>query len=131
MAYSDNILRVSWWDDEIDSIEEVDSVSFHRIESFEQYEIYPANLFITTKEQTEHGIRMIQDDLVKQVDYFNEIGDHIKAQRIKERVEYDIEMIKELGHCSGIENYSRYFDGRQAGDRPYCLLDFSQKIICL
>ena len=127
MAYSDNILRVSWWDDEIDSIEEVDSVSFHRIESFEQYEIYPANLFITTKEQTEHGIRMIQDDLVKQVDYFNEIGDHIKAQRIKERVEYDIEMIKELGHCSGIENYSRYFDGRQAGDRPYCLLDFFPK----
>ncbi|UKK73610.1 excinuclease ABC subunit UvrB [Segatella bryantii] len=127
MAYSDNILRVSWWDDEIDSIEEVDSVSFHRIESFEQYEIYPANLFITTKEQTENGIRMIQDDLVKQVDYFNEIGDHIKAQRIKERVEYDIEMIKELGHCSGIENYSRYFDGRQAGDRPYCLLDFFPK----
>ena len=127
MAYSDNILRVSWWDDEIDSIEEVDSVSFHKIESFEQYEIYPANLFITTKEQTEHGIRMIQDDLVKQVDYFNEIGDHIKAQRIKERVEYDIEMIKELGHCSGIENYSRYFDGRQAGDRPYCLLDFFPK----
>ncbi len=127
MAYSDNILRVSWWDDEIDSIEEVDSVSFHRIESFEQYEIYPANLFITTKEQKEHGIRMIQDDLVKQVDYFNEIGDHIKAQRIKERVEYDIEMIKELGHCSGIENYSRYFDGRQAGDRPYCLLDFFPK----
>ena len=127
MAYSDNILRVSWWDDEIDSIEEVDSVSFHRIESFEQYEIYPANLFITTKEQTEHGIRMIQDDLVKQVDYFNEIGDHIKAQRITERVEYDIEMIKELGHCSGIENYSRYFDGRQAGDRPYCLLDFFPK----
>jgi excinuclease ABC subunit B len=127
MAYSDNILRVSWWDDEIDSIEEVDSVSFHRIESFEQYEIYPANLFITTKEQAEHGIRMIQDDLVKQVDYFNEIGDHIKAQRIKERVEYDIEMIKELGHCSGIENYSRYFDGRQAGDRPYCLLDFFPK----
>lgn len=127
MAYSDNILRVSWWDDEIDSIEEVDSVSFHRIESFEQYEIYPANLFITTKEQTEHGIRMIQDDLVRQVDYFNEIGDHIKAQRIKERVEYDIEMIKELGHCSGIENYSRYFDGRQAGDRPYCLLDFFPK----
>lgn len=128
MAYSDNILRVSWWDDEIDSIEEVDSVSFHRIESFEQYEIYPANLFITTKEQTEHGIRMIQDDLVKQVDYFNEIGDHIKAQRIKERVEYDIEMIKELGHCSGIENYSRYFDGRQAGDRPYCLLDFPKRL---
>lgn len=127
MAYSDNILRITWWDDEIDNIEEVDSETFHRIENFEQYEIYPANLFVTSKEQTDNAIRMIQDDLVKQVDYFNEIGDHIKAQRIKERVEYDIEMIKELGHCSGIENYSRYFDGRQAGDRPYCLLDFFPK----
>lgn len=127
MAYSDNILRVTWWDDEIDSIEEVDSITFHRLSSFEEYEIYPANLFVTTKEQTEQAIRMIQDDLVKQVDYFNEIGDHIKAQRIKERVEYDMEMIKELGHCSGIENYSRYFDGRNAGDRPYCLLDFFPK----
>lgn len=87
MAYSDNILRVTWWDDEIDSIEEVDSITFHRLSSFEEYEIYPANLFVTTKEQTEQAIRMIQDDLVKQVDYFNEIGDHIKAQRIKERVE--------------------------------------------
>lgn len=127
MAYSDNILRITWWDDEIDNIEEVDSETFHRIENFEQYEIYPANLFVTSKEQTDNAIRMIQDDLVKQVDYFNEIGDHIKAQRIKERVEYDIEMIKELGHCSGIENYSRYFDERQAGDRPYCLLDFFPK----
>lgn len=127
MAYSDNVLRVSWWDDEIDSIEEVDSVDFHRIESFEEYEIYPANLFVTSKEQTETAIRDIQDDLVKQVDYFKEIGDAIKAQRIKERVEYDIEMIKELGHCSGIENYSRYFDGRKAGERPYCLLDFFPK----
>lgn len=127
MAYSDNVLRVSWWDDEIDSIEEVDSVDFHRIESFEEYEIYPANLFVTSKEQTETAIRDIQDDLVKQVDYFKEIGDAIKAQRIKERVEYDIEMIKELGHCSGIENYSRYFDGRKAGERPYCLLISSLK----
>ncbi len=127
MAYSDNVLRVTWWDDEIDSIEEVDSITYHRLASFEEYEIYPANLFITSKEQTENAIRMIQDDLVKQVDYFNEIGDTIKAQRIKERVEYDMEMIKELGHCSGIENYSRYFDGRQAGERPYCLLDFFPK----
>lgn len=127
MAYSDNVLRVVWWDDEIDTIEEVDSVSFHRIESFSQYEIYPANLFVTSKQQQENAIRMIQDDLVKQVDYFEGIGDHIKAQRIKERVEYDIEMIKELGYCSGIENYSRYFDGRQAGERPYCLLDFFPK----
>lgn len=127
MAYSDNILRVTWWDDEIDSIEEVDSITFHRLASFETYQIYPANLFVTTKEQTENAIRMIQDDLVKQVDYFEELGDHIKAQRIKERVEYDMEMMKELGHCSGIENYSRYFDGREAGERPYCLLDFFPK----
>ncbi len=127
MAYSDNTLRVTWWDDEIDSIEEVDSITFHRLASFETYQIYPANLFVTTKEQTENAIRMIQDDLVKQVDYFEELGDHIKAQRIKERVEYDMEMMKELGHCSGIENYSRYFDGREAGERPYCLLDFFPK----
>lgn len=127
MAYSDNILRVTWWDDEIDAIEEVDAITFHKIESFEQYEIYPANLFVTTKEQTEQAITKIQDDLVKQVDYFKEIGDGIKAQRIKERVEYDMEMIKELGHCSGIENYSRYFDGREPGQRPYCLLDFFPK----
>ena len=127
MAYSDNVLRVSFWDDEIDSIEEMDSVSFHRMASFDEYQIYPANLFVTSKEQTEIAIREIQDDLTKQIDYFNEIGDTIKAQRIKERVEYDMEMIKELGHCSGIENYSRYFDGRQPGQKPYCLLDFFPK----
>ena len=127
MPYSDNVLRVTWWDDEIDGIEEVDSTSFHTLTNFEAYEIYPANLFVTSKEQTEQAIRMIQDDLVERVAYFNSIGDTIKAQRIKERVEYDMEMIKELGHCSGIENYSRYFDGRQAGDRPYCLLDFFPK----
>lgn len=127
MAYSDNILRITWWDDEIDTIEEVDPIAFHRLSSFDAYEIYPANLFVTTKEQTEQAIRMIQDDLVLQVDLFKELGESIKAQRIKERVEYDIEMIKELGHCSGIENYSRYFDGRTAGERPYCLLDFFPK----
>ena len=127
MAYSDNVLRVTWWDDEIDTIEEVDSLTFHTIENFQDYQIYPANLFVTSKEQTENAIRNIQDDLVQQVAYFKEMGDEIKAQRIKERVEYDIEMIKELGHCSGIENYSRYFDGRQPGDRPYCLLDFFPK----
>lgn len=127
MAYNDNVLRITWWDEEIDTIEEVDSVDFHRIASFDDYEIYPANLFVTSKEQTESAIRQIQDDLVKQVDFFEGIGDNIKAQRIKERVEYDMEMIKELGHCSGIENYSRYFDGRRAGQRPYCLLDFFPK----
>ena len=127
MAYSDNILRISWWDDEIDSIEELDAVTFHRIASFDDYQIYPANLFVTSKEQTDQAIRMIQDDLTAQIDYFNDLGDPVKAQRIKERVEYDMEMIKELGHCSGIENYSRYFDGRQPGERPYCLLDFFPK----
>lgn len=127
MAYSDNVLRVSFWDDEIDSIEEMDAVSFHRLASFDSYQIYPANLFVTSKEQTEIAIRGIQDDLVKQIDYFNELGETIKAQRIKERVEYDMEMIKELGHCSGIENYSRYFDGREPGQKPYCLFDFFPK----
>ena len=127
MAYSDNVLRITWWDDEIDSIEEVDSVTFKRIAEFADYKIYPANLFVTSKEQTESAIRLIQDDLVKQVDFFESVGDHIRAQRIKERVEYDMEMIKELGHCSGIENYSRYFDGREPGQRPYCLLDFFPK----
>jgi excinuclease ABC subunit B len=124
MAYSEVVLRVTFWDDEIDSLEELDSETFLRLASFEDYKLYPANLFMTSQEQTNIAIRQIQDDLVKQVEFFNEMGDHIKAQRIKERVEYDMEMIKELGHCSGIENYSRYFDGRQAGERPYCLLDF-------
>ena len=127
MAYSDNILRVTWWDDEIDSIEEVDNITYHRVTAFEEYQIYPANLFVTSKEQTECAIRLIQDDLVKQVTYFNDLGDAVKAQRIKERVEYDMEMVKELGHCAGIENYSRYFDGREVGQRPYCLLDFFPK----
>ena len=127
MAYSDSLLRITWWDNEIDSIEELDSVTFQRIASFDDYQIYPANLFVTSKEQTEHAIRLIQDDLTRQIDFFNELGDPIKAQRIKERVEYDMEMMKELGHCSGIENYSRYFDGREAGQRPYCLLDFFPK----
>ena len=127
MAYSDNVLRVSWWDDEIDSIEELDAVTYHRLAQFEGYQIYPANLFVTSKEQTESAIRMIQDDLMKQIEFFNDLGDTLKAQRIKERVEYDMEMIKELGHCSGIENYSRYFDGRNAGERPYCLFDFFPK----
>jgi excinuclease ABC subunit B len=127
MAYSDYVLRVSFWDDEIDEITEVDAVDYHKMASFEDYQIYPANLFVTSKEQTEDAIRHIQDDMMKQVEFFESIGDTIKAQRIKERVEYDMEMIKELGHCSGIENYSRYFDGREAGQRPYCLLDFFPK----
>ena len=124
MAYSEVVLRITFWDDEIDAIEELDDVTMMRMASFEEYMLYPANLFMTTQEQTSIAIRQIQDDLVKQIAFFEEIGDPDKAQRIKERVEYDMEMIKELGHCSGIENYSRYFDGRQPGERPYCLLDF-------
>lgn len=124
MAYSEAVLRVTFWDDEIDSIEEVDAISMRRRESFSEYQIFPANLFVTTKEQHENAVRLIQDDLTTQIDYFNSVGESIKAQRIKERVEYDLEMIKELGHCSGIENYSRYFDGRAPGERPYCLFDF-------
>ena len=124
MAYSEAVLRITFWDDEIDSIEELDAVTMIRTGSFDEYMVYPANLFMTSEEQTQVAIRQIQDDLVKQVAYFEELGDTMKAQRIKERVEYDMEMIKELGHCSGIENYSRYFDGRKAGERPYCLLDF-------
>ena len=124
MAYSEKILRVTFWDDEIESIDELDPVTLHRLGHYAEYKLYPANLFMTTQEQTERAIHDIQDDLVKQVQFFEDLGDEIKAQRIKERVEYDMEMIKELGHCSGIENYSRYFDGRHAGERPYCLLDF-------
>ena len=127
MAYSEVVLRVTFWDDEIDALEEVDAVTFDRLARFEEYQLYPANLFMTSQEQTNIAIREIQDDLVQQVAYFEELGDGIKAQRINERVEYDMEMIKELGHCSGIENYSRYFDGRKAGERPYCLLDFFPK----
>jgi len=124
MAYNEMVLRVTFWDDEIDRIEELDPLTLARLGTYAEYRLYPANLFMTSQEQTNKAIHDIQDDLVKQVAFFEELGDEIKAQRIKERVEYDMEMIKELGHCSGIENYSRYFDGRQAGERPYCLLDF-------
>ena len=124
MAYSEAILRISLWDDEIDAIEELDAITMTRKASFEDYQLYPANLFMTSQEQTNIAIHDIQDDLMKQVAYFEELNEPIKAQRLKERVEYDMEMIKELGHCSGIENYSRYFDGRKPGERPYCLLDF-------
>ena len=124
MAYNEMVLRIIFWDDEIDSIEELDPVTLLPLGRYAEYKLYPANLFMTTQEQTNQAIRAIQDDLVGQVAFFEEMGDPLKAQRIKERVEYDMEMIKELGHCSGIENYSRYFDGRQPGERPYCLLDF-------
>ncbi len=127
LAYSDNLLRVVWWDDEVDAIEEVDPETGQRIAEFEDYKIYPANLFMTTKESTLRAIHEIEDDLTKQEEYFNEMGKSYEANRLHERVTYDMEMIRELGHCSGIENYSRYFDGRAAGTRPYCLLDFFPK----
>ena len=124
LAYNDNVLRVMFWDDEIDGIEEVDPVSGHRLSSFDEYKIYPANLFMTTKESTFRALHQIEDDLKKQVDFFEENGKPYEAKRLYERVTYDMEMLRELGHCSGIENYSRYFDGREPGTRPYCLLDF-------
>ncbi|MBR1682179.1 MAG: excinuclease ABC subunit UvrB [Bacteroidaceae bacterium] len=124
LAYSDNLLRVTFWDDEIDSIEEVDPIAMSRVGTFQDYKIYPANLFMTTKEQTQAAIHQIEDDLAARVKFFEEIGKPLEAKRLYERVTYDMEMIRELGHCSGIENYSRYFDGRAAGTRPYCLLDF-------
>ena len=124
VAYAEKILRVTFWDDEIDQLEELDPVTLLPMGRYADYRLYPANLFMTTQEQTERAIHDIQDDLVRQVQFFEDLGDELKAQRIKERVEYDMEMIKELGHCSGIENYSRYFDGRHPGERPYCLLDY-------
>ena len=124
MAYSENILRVSWWDDEIEDIVELDGTTYKKVATFSSYQIYPANLFVTSKAQTQSALRHIQDDLMIQIDHFNQLGESLKAHRIKERVEYDMEMIKELGHCAGIENYSRYFDNRLPGERPYCLIDF-------
>lgn len=124
LAYSDNLLRVMFWDDEIDGIEEVDPISGVRLGMFNEYNIYPANLFMTTKESQLRAIHQIEDDLTKEVARFEEMGKPFEAKRLYERVTYDMEMIRELGHCSGIENYSRYFDGREAGTRPYCLLDF-------
>lgn len=124
LAYSDDLIRVCFWDDEIDSIEEVDALSGVRLNTYEEYKVYPANLFLTSKETQELAIRKIQDDLTVQVQLFEEMGKTLEAKRLKERVEYDIEMIRELGHCAGIENYSRYFDGREPNTRPFCLLDF-------
>lgn len=124
LAYADEIIRITFWDDEIDGIEEIDALSGMRLNTYDEYKIYPANLFLTSKETQEIAIRKMQDDLVEQVTLFEEMGKTLEAKRLKERVEYDIEMIRELGHCSGIENYSRYFDGREPGTRPFCLLDF-------
>lgn len=127
LAYTDNALRVMFWDDEIDAIEEIDPISGHKLAEFDEYKIYPANLFMTTKESVLQAIHEIEDDLTKQVAWFEEQGKTFEAKRLYERVTYDMEMLRELGHCSGIENYSRYFDGRAPGTRPYCLLDFFPK----
>lgn len=127
LAYSDNLLRIVYWGDEIESIEEIDPQTLARVSLYEEYKVYPANLFMTSKETQEKAVRQIEDDLAVQVAYFEEMGKLLEAKRLHERVTYDVEMIRELGHCSGIENYSRYFDGREPGTRPYCLLDFFPK----
>ena len=124
LAYADNLLRVVFWGDEVDGIEEVDPVTGVSVGKFDSYKIYPANLFMTTKESTLRAIHQIEDDLRRQEEWFEGQGRLLEAKRLHERVTYDMEMLRELGHCSGIENYSRYFDGRAAGTRPYCLLDF-------
>ena len=124
LAYAESIIRICFWGDDIESIEEVDSVSGQTISRYDSYKIYPANLFLTSQESQLHAIYQIENDLKEQEDYFMSIGKTLEAKRLHERVTYDVEMIRELGHCSGIENYSRYFDGRAAGTRPYCLLDF-------
>lgn len=127
LAYSDNLLRIVYWGDEIESIEEIDPLTLACVSLYEEYKVYPANLFMTSKETQEKAVRQIEDDLAVQVAYFEEMGKSLEAKRLHERVTYDVEMIRELGHCSGIENYSRYFDGREPGTRPYCLLDFFPK----
>jgi excinuclease ABC subunit B len=127
LAYADFVLRVVFWGDEIEEIQTVDPLTFHVIETVETYKIYPASIFVTTKEAIANAIQLIEVDLARQVDFFRSIGKPYEAKRIYERVKYDLEMIKELGYCSGIENYSRYFDGRSAGSRPFCLLDYFPK----
>ncbi|MBP3670877.1 MAG: excinuclease ABC subunit UvrB [Bacteroidaceae bacterium] len=124
LAYDETALRVVFWDDEIESISTIDPVSGMRIASFDAYKIYPANIFVTTKECIARAIEQIQLDLGRQVEFFRSIGKEYEAKRLYERVTYDVEMIRELGYCSGIENYSRYFDGRAPGTRPFCLLDY-------
>jgi len=127
LAYSDFVLRVVFWGDEIEEIQTVDPINFHLIEIFDAYKIYPASIFVTTKERIANAIQHIESDMELQMEYFHSIGKEYEAKRIYERVKYDLEMIKELGYCSGIENYSRYFDGRAPGSRPFCLLDYFPK----
>jgi excinuclease ABC subunit B len=123
-AYSDIAVRISFWGDEIEEILTFDPINGHSIDELESIRIYPASIFMTTKERLHFGIDQIVLDMGRQVEYFKEVGKHLEAKRIEDRVTYDVEMIKELGYCSGIENYSRYFDGRKTGARPFCLLDY-------
>ncbi|MFO7655845.1 MAG: excinuclease ABC subunit UvrB [Bacteroidales bacterium] len=124
LAYNDYAYRFHFWGDEIEEIESLDPITGKAIDRFDHVQVFPANIFVTTKYRMQNAMKQIEDDLVKQVDYFKEIGKHSEAKRIEDRVTYDLEMIRELGHCSGIENYSRYFDGRLPGTRPFCLLDY-------
>lgn len=126
-AYADNAIRIQFFGDEIEKIQSFDPVSGNVTSNFEQIQIYPANLFVTSKETLNGAIREIQNDMVKQVDFFNSIEKPLEAKRLQERTELDLEMIKELGYCSGIENYSRYLDGREPGTRPFCLIDYFPK----
>ncbi|MCD7973003.1 MAG: excinuclease ABC subunit UvrB [Candidatus Azobacteroides sp.] len=127
LAYNDLILRVMFWGDEIESIETIDEASGAKLEEFDHYKIYPANIFVTGKDDIAYAIKQIEIDLDKQVEFFRSIGKHLEAKRLYERVTYDMEMIRELGYCSGIENYSRYFDHRLPGTRPFCLIDYFPK----
>jgi len=127
LAYHDIAMRIIFWDEEIEEIYSFEPYSGEKLESLETAKIYPANIFVTTKERIQEAIIHIQDDMMEQVEYFKSIGKPLEAKRLKERVSYDIEMIRELGHCSGIENYSRYFDGRKPGTRPFCLIDYFPK----
>jgi len=131
-AYADESIRIVFFGDEIEEISAFDPASGQKLRAMEEAVIYPANIFVTTKERMNSAIRNIQDDLVKQVEYFREIGKPLEAKRILERTEYDMEMMRELGYCPGIENYSRYFDGRSPGTRPFCLLDyFPDDFLCV
>ncbi|NQX90942.1 MAG: excinuclease ABC subunit UvrB [Flavobacteriales bacterium] len=127
LAYADHAIRIGFWGDEIETLESIDPETATSLHSFEEINIYPANLFVTGKDTMQQAIWEIQKDMVKQVDYFNEQGKYMEAKRLEERVTYDLEMMRELGYCSGIENYSRYFDRREEGQRPFCLLDYFAK----
>lgn len=124
LAYADHSVRVCFFGDEIESIETFDAANGHILQKFEGFNIYPANIFVTAPDTLQKSMHMIQEDMVKQTEYFKSIGKTLEAKRLEERVNYDLEMLRELGYCSGIENYSRYFDGRQAGTRPFCLMDY-------